>query len=311
MRSEYTEKEYERCLGYIESAKIDYRKIKNPKDYIEKIERMRTKTGTNISEATVKLYLCATVWFMTKTNEENNYIEEIKGKITEIRNKLNEEVSSHKLIRKQKENYLKWEEILEVYDGLKPKYKKSKTAYKTYVMLSCYVLMAPRRLKDYALMDVADEETEEMDRKKNYYIKAGGYFIFNNYKTAKTYKSKKIKLTEEHKKILDDYIKEYEIDDSLLGLTDAAIKGKLVRLFKKEKNKEVSVNILRHSYISWLKDKGKLTEDNNIWLIMGHSKGMQNAYYKKENKIDSDDEDESYEEDTVNDIIIMEDIYKK
>lgn len=311
MRSTKTEAEYERCLGYISSANIDYKKIDNTMDYINKIEGMTTKSGTQISEATKKLYLSATVWYMTKTNQDVKKIEEIKTKITEIRNKLNKEVSTHKLIRNQKENYIKWEDVLDVYNGLKPKHKNSNTAYKTYVLLSCYVLMAPRRLKDFALMDVIESETDDINKERNYYVKEGGYFIFNNYKTSKTYNSKRIKPIEDHKLILDEYIKYYNIEGSLLGLTENAIKGKLLRLFKKEKNKSVSVNILRHSYISWLRDNGKLKENNNIWLIMGHSKGMQNAYYKMEQELeeaDMDDYDE-IDDDQNDELIIMENVY--
>lgn len=311
MVSETTEAGYKRCLEYIKSAGIDYKSIESVTEYIKSIHGMRTKKGSLISEASVKIYLVSTLWYLTENKGDKEVITEIKMEIKRIREAIDKEVSTHKLIGTQKENYIKWDEVMEVYNMLKLDYKKTSTKYKTYVLLSCYVLMAPRRLRDYALMDIVDKESEELNKARNYYVKSAGYFIFNNYKTAKTYKCKKIKLTDEHKKIMNEYIEDKSASGSLFNMSGDAIQAKLARLFKGKKDKRVSVNILRHSYISWLKDNGKLGEDNNIWLIMGHSKGMQNEYYKKCQNTESDDDDEESEEsEKGNEIIVMENMYK-
>ena len=87
--------------------------------------------------------------------------------------------------------------------------------------------------------------------------------------------------------MLDGYIEKYKIEGSLFELKGGAIKDRLVRIFKKYTKKTVSVNILRHSYISWLMDNGKLKtiEDRKRYAgIMGHSVSMQGEYYKDKSK---------------------------
>ena len=84
---------------------------------------------------------------------------------------------------------------------------------------------------------------------------------------------------------MDEYISEKNITGLLLGGTEHMIQSKLVRLFVKYLDKQISVNILRHSYISWLNDTGKLTitTRKNIAYIMAHTIEMQGEYYKNKN----------------------------
>ena len=173
---------------------------------------------------------------------------------------------------------------------MKDENKKNK--WKNYIILSNYVLLPPRRLKDYALMYVIEED-EEQSKDMNYYIKGKGEYIFNNYKTSENYGSQKIILNEEHKGILENYIKKYGIIGSLLGLEKKTISERLSRIFKKRVGKNVRVNILRHSYITHLTNIGYLNKKRNrkiIANIMAHSIAMQQEYYKDEKKLENENE---------------------
>ncbi len=281
MISKSTETNYKRQLKYLDDKGIDYKNILDGEHYIQIIKNINVnKKEDKISDATVKLYIVATLWYH-KENRDNIEIKKLENEMNNINKKLKEEVLENKLIRTQKENYVDWTEIVRVYEKVKQDYKRTKNQHKNYVLLSCYILLAPRRLKDYAEMYVVSDENN-IDENNNYYVKNNGYFIFNNYKTKKVYKQQKIELTSEHKKILDEYITSNNIHGSLFSGTEHMIQSKLVRLFMKYLKKQISVNILRHSYISWLNDTGKLNvvTRKKIAYIMAHTIEMQDEYYK-------------------------------
>jgi len=290
MKSEQTEKNYRRLLGYLESKEIYYKNITDGEKYIESLRNIEAyKKNRQILESTVKQYIAATLWYYKK-NEKNGEIKKLEAELKKINENIREEVSKNKLIRNQVVNYVEWDKILWVYEQIKQNYTKTKDKHKSYVLLSCYVLMAPRRLKDYAKMYVSENE-ENLDEANNYYIKNGGRFIFNNYKTQKIFKQQKIGLTEEHKTILNEYIDKYNITGSLFESDENMIKGRLMRLFTKHLDKQISVNILRHSFITWLNDTGKLNvlSRRKIADIMAHDMQTQDSYYKNLNKDVEDD----------------------
>ena len=78
----------------------------------------------------------------------------------------------------------------------------------------------------------------------------------------------------------------FNITGSLFQLTRKAIQLRLTRIFKKGLNCSVSVNILRHSYISFGKESGEfLGEEEEYAKKMGHSVMTQLDYYKSSKKI--------------------------
>jgi len=287
MVSEVTEKKYVALLSRLDKAGIPYRTTPID-DLIKNLMSLKSeRDGEPLSKASVRSYLIA-----IKRERETDR-EKILEEINRINEEIKEEVSKNRLIGKQKENYLEWERVKEIYEDLLKGYGKSYNKDRNIVLLSCYCLMGVRRLLDYALMCVLPDETG-IEKGKNYYIKSGGYFVFQVYKTAKAYGVQRIKLSEEHKELLDGYIEKYKIEGSLFELKGGAIKDRLVRIFKKYTKKTVSVNILRHSYISWLMDNGKLKtiEDRKRYAgIMGHSVSMQGEYYKDKSKEGEEGED--------------------
>jgi len=293
MVSEVTEKKYGALLSRIEKAGIPYKTV--PID--ELLIRIRSlkseRDGEPLSKASVRSYLIAI------KRERDTDGEKILEEINRINEEIKEEVSKNRLIGKQKENYIEWEKVQEIYKDILKGYGKSYNKDRNIVLLSCYCQMGVRRLLDYALMDVMHEESG-IEKGRNYYIKSGGYFVFQVYKTAKAYGVQRIKLTEEHKNLMDGYIEKYKIEGTLFDLKGGAIKDRLVRIFKRYTTKTISVNILRHSYISWLMDNGKLKtiEDRKKYAgIMGHSIQMQAEYYKDKSKEVVDNEDDEDDED--------------
>jgi len=139
------------------------------------------------------------------------------------------------------------------------------------------VLIPPRRSLDYALMKV-----KNYDVKTDNYLKNGSMY-FNQYKTAKTYGEQKLKLPTD----LLEYIKKwnkFQCNDYLLfnnnksHLTSSQITKRLNKIF----GKKVSVDILRHVYLSnYYKDIPKLKDMLQLATDMSHSINTQLTQYVK------------------------------
>jgi hypothetical protein len=98
-------------------------------------------------------------------SQEKNWIS--KSEIMELWKKYDDEVNTFKAKRKITE---KQEEIL-----LK------------FIILSLYVLISPRRNMDYYKMKIVKKMTPDLSTEFNYLDLKTRQFVFNNYKTKKTY----------------------------------------------------------------------------------------------------------------------------
>ena len=109
----------------------------------------------------------------------------------------------------KKENWVSSEKITEIYNELKanvPKKIKNKQDYDhllNYTLLSLYFLQAPRRNNDYALMKIA---SDVKNKKFNYLDWNARNFVFNNYKTAKTYKEYVVPINDELQEVISLYL---------------------------------------------------------------------------------------------------------
>jgi hypothetical protein len=110
------------------------------------------------------------------------------------------------------------------------------------------------------------------------------FFVFNSYKTAKTYGQQQVEIPKELKTILNKWIKinptEFLLFDiSYKPLSNVKLNQRLNKLF----GKKVGVNMMRKSYLS---DKyGDLIDKKNELAIdmklMGSSNLQENIYIKK------------------------------
>lgn len=279
--------EYSKFLRYLDDKDVNYKNITNLPKLLEDISQLKTKNGTTIQLTSVKLYFSSILWYL-KTNNLPYFTDELSQELCKINGKLKTIIESNTLINSQKENYLEWDKILEIYNNLSKTHDTSQTRHKNYVLLSCYILLPPRRLKDFSLMHITNN-LQNLDDCKNYYINQSDchFFIFQEYKTKNKYKVQKIRVPPPLETIINLYISKYSITDSLFKLSEKNINNRLSRIFIKYANKQISVNILRHSYITYLKKSGKLNDlqiKKTISEIMGHSSTMQDEYYKDKSK---------------------------
>ena len=188
----------------------------------------------------------------------------------------------------QRENWMTWKEVEEHLDTLKKKYYyifKEKSPkmedlldLQKYIILSCYVLVPPRRLQDFCLMKVRGISKE----KDNFYEK--GTFNFRTYKTAKFLGVQTEKVPKSLEVLLRKWIAFTDGKSDFLffnfygkEFTSSGLTKVLNSIF----GKNISVNQLRHIYITE-KSGPLIAQLAEQAKDMGHSTDQQKLYVKKE-----------------------------
>ena len=200
---------------------------------------------------------------------------------------------------KSKEDLPSWDNVLERYNELKSqvaetKEFKSEADYTTllkYAILSLYVLQPPRRNGDYLEMQVVPSFTADLPTTHNYLAtKGGGEFIFNKYKTSKTYGEFKQNIVPELKLVITLYLKHHPLlwegrkqkkgTVPFLVFKDGEPLHQLnsiTRIINSVLGKGVGSSALRHIYLTH-KYGDVEKEQQKDAAAMAHSVGQQKDY---------------------------------
>ena len=198
---------------------------------------------------------------------------------------IKHETSNQNQSLKQKENSITQGELNKIYEKLK---KRASLLYKSkdlnvddlmeiqdYIILSLYILIPPRRVMDYTEFKI-----KNINRETDNYMDKNA-FVFNQYKTAKTYGTQKVEIPKELKSIIIKWIKHNPTDYLLFNnqknkLIGTTLTQRLNRIF----GRNISVNAIRHSYLSE-KYQSSIEQNKNInedMTQMGSSIGQQQVY---------------------------------
>jgi hypothetical protein len=273
-----------------------------------------SKLSLKLKDSTIVEYLSAIKWYSLQHNINLDRLSEISEKISSI-------IRSDKLLRAQnsmtpenKVRYTSWSVILEVHSRLncvRNLVTPDLSVDKKYLILSLYVLMPPRRVMDYEELYYDNSQIVDFSRlilygemnhiiervpktdefieldKRNYYVNLGekGYFIFNNYKTRETYLTQYLELNPELHNYLKYYVSVHKVNEgeSILNITGNNLIHKLCKVFKDYTNKPITVNDLRHIYISHVISTNqvyKKTAHHQLANQMAHSLDTQMDYKK-------------------------------
>jgi hypothetical protein len=201
----------------------------------------------------------------------------------------NKEISKQEKTQSQEENWVSQEQVETMYNDLKKNanmiYKKdNKTnadlqVLQNFVILALFKLISPRRSKDYCdfrLKNINKETHNYMDK---------GKFVFNSYKTAKTYGKQEVPIPKELAMIINKWAKVNPTDYLLFDTNMNPLSSvKLNQRFNKMFNGKTSVNMLRHSFLS--EKFGDVVKKNdelsNTMTDMGSSSAMAKTYIKND-----------------------------
>lgn len=173
--------------------------LKKTTDILEKLKELKPNTRRS--------YLIAVVSSLKGDEKMKKIYNIYYPHLVELNKSLKDNTEK---TEKVKDNWLTQESVngkqQELYNKVIPLVKKKKLNEEEYndlldlVILSLYTLTPPRRNRDYAEMFVGTSKDKDNWLDKN-------YFVFNNYKTAGTYKEVKVLIPDELKKILSIFLK--------------------------------------------------------------------------------------------------------
>jgi integrase len=277
-------------ITYVSILSNLYKKVYNDKDYtLNKFidtEKILKFLNENYEPRKRKTILSALVVLTEKPEYRNQMLKDIQT--------YNKEEGQQQLSEKQKEVYVNTDEVKRILAKLK---KEATEAYNSLIMtpsmntlqtIQNYIIMClfsgvyipPRRSKDYINFKI---KPKSIDKQKDNYMDKNT-FVFNDYKTSKTYGQQIVSIPKELQTIIKKWIKvnptEYLLfDTTQKQLTVPSLTHRLNKIF----DKKVSVNQLRHTFLSD-KYQGsiKTNEDMEEDLKkMGSSMKQQKIYIKK------------------------------
>lgn len=220
--------------------------------------------------------------------DNKKYREQMLDDIKEY----NKEINTQEKSDTQKENWVNGDEIKSLWNDLKKTadllYKKSHHTpndlqqIQNFIIISLLggMFISPRRSKDFCNFKIKDISKEN----DNYLEKST--MVFNSYKTAKCYGEQKVTIPIQLKNILNKWIKINPtswllFDSNGNSLSAVKLNQRLNKLFD---NRKISVNALRHTFLSekyanTIKANNDLAEDMKE---MGSSLNMAKTYIKKD-----------------------------
>lgn len=238
----------------------------------------------NKSPSKRKTYLSALV---VLTNNEG-YRNQMNKDISEY----NREIEKQRMTPTQAENWIEKDDIQKTYDKLE---KRAKEIYKkpnkstadlqeiqNFIIIALLggILIAPRRALDYTNFKLSDVD----ETKDNYYDATNHKFIFNSYKTSKTYGKQEVPVPVKLRNIIKkwktanptDYLL---FDTNMNPLTAVKLNQRMNKIFD---GKKIAVNQMRHTYLTSqyknTRQEGKKLE--RTMELMGSSANMADNYIK-------------------------------
>jgi len=253
---------------------IDIDKFNDVNKVMNKLKDMPVNKRKSILSALVVL------------SEKKEYRDQMLDDIKEY----NIETAKQQKTENQKESWVTTDDVKNKYEELKKNAllvwrkpnptNKDKQDIQDFVILSLMggIFIPPRRLKDFV-----DFKLHNIDKTKDNY-RYGAKLYFNSYKTAKTYGEQVIPIPLTLARILKRWEmindKDYLFYDSNGNqLTNVKLNQRLNKIF----GKKVSVNQLRHTYLthkygSLINEKHNLKED---FKMMGSSIAQELVYIKE------------------------------
>lgn len=222
---------------------------------------------------------------------------------------IKKEVKPNELTETQEKNWMSWDEVVnkykeleEIVNGFVTKKGISDEQYNvllSYIILSLYIHQSPRRNKDYQIMLLVNEYTNDLSKDFNYLDLSKKDFVFNSYKTSSKYGTQKISINDNLWKVLVKYFSYHPmvtISKKIPKVKDVSYflmhrdkspldkVNSITRILNKVFDKAIGSSMLRHIYLTGkysevVKNQAQDASD------MAHSEAMQKEYIKKPKQI--------------------------
>lgn len=258
-------------------------KIETPEDVITNHQAIMAHMK-DLTAGGIKTRLSALIVFIEKEAEQakealERFAEMMKTKMKQV----DEEADEQKMTDKQKKAMIPWEDVLKKYHELEKEIeplleqddlsKEQFAHFQMYVILSCMVLIEPRRSLDWTEFKLRNVD----ETKDNFLrvVKRKPFLVFNTYKTAKEHGQQIVPCPPRLYKILKgEWFLKNKHEWLLMNTTQ---KNKInstqfMKLLYQFFGSNVSTNILRHSFLNKkYKDVPSIKDMKKTATAMGHT----------------------------------------
>lgn len=204
-----------------------------------------------------KTIIASLITLFDRDEAESKSLEKLRSAMLDDIKEAEKDDEKMEMSETQEKNWMDYEEVMKKYKDLekiaKPLLAKSTLSkdefrtVNTYVLLSCLLLISPRRSLDYTEMkhkNIDPEKDNYMDGKKS-------QFVFNRYKTVRNYGTSRVSIPPKLKKIMNDWSK---LNDNEYVFLDSRMKPlnqtKLNTILNNFFQKRIGTSMLRHIYLS-------------------------------------------------------------
>jgi len=271
---------------------LDLEFLKDTKK-IEEIIRNRALT-------TQRNYLGAILVVLSAFNKASfdPALQFYRDMLDELNEEYQNQLKSHEKDPKQSKNWVSLDVLKKAMNRLKRDIEerdilkkenltnKELMLLQRYVVAALYLLQPPIRL-DFS-MDVVNKRSD-IEEGKNYLLNMGRNkkkFIFSEYKTSKSYDTKEVDLNSALNKIMNIWLKHNKSGFLLVNNRGGKLSsnglGKLIPKVFETTNKHITLNLIRHIYISENVDLDAINKAKKLAEDMLHSSSTQVDYIKTE-----------------------------
>ena len=272
--------------------------LKDEKKVLEKLKQLKLTTQKN--------YLSAIIVSLSAYGDKyEDDLKTYRKRLEQLNEVYNSEIKKNEKTETQEKNWVSMKELRKVMNSYKLDLKergafsKDELTRRELDILQRWVVAnlylnddnPPIRL-DYGNMRIISEKDfdklKDDDLDKNFLVvknRANKFFHFGDYKTEKTYDKKEIKVGKKLNSVLNIWLKHNKkgglLYDTKGNPMSSNTLGKYIKKVFEKTGKQVSVNMLRHIYISEKFPPQKEDEKEEVASKMLHSVKIQKAYSKK------------------------------
>lgn len=247
----------------LKSTEKEYKNLSDIEKNFDAIFEKLMEFPYNIRKTKMSAFIVLLDEKDNNTKERVELLERLRDVLFEDANKHNKKEETQTLSESQRKNFIPWKEVVGTHKRLetlaKPLWKLEKITKKNfntlteYVLLSCYVMIPPRRAKDYAdfkLKNINEDTDNYMVVNKDK-RKTKSFFVFNSYKNSSRLGTQKIPIPNKLKNIIKKW-KNIQESDYLIStfngkkITQVKINQIINRIF----NKNIGPSLLRHIYLT-------------------------------------------------------------
>jgi len=253
----------------------DIKTLNNPDDIFKMIEDLKLNMKRNI--------ISSILIIITASDGRKDLYEIYRERLFKLGQEYNTEMAKNEKSETQEKNWVKIDELQKI---TKRMIKENPKAQNT--LIACLYTMQPPTRLDYYSMEIVGSKAELSD-KKNYLVihnTRRKVFVFNDYKTSAKYNEVRIPVSKELNRFINKFLKlnpdrKYLLQQNRAEkpLTRNAL-GKLIPVIFRDTGKNVTLNIIRHVYVSEKVDLEAVKQFQVIANSMMHSSGEQMSYNK-------------------------------